>query len=71
MLNDDKIEVILINPKKYDVSVNNISIGNDNVDFSESAKNLGVYISEDLYMNCRVTNLCKAVYLEIRQFREG
>ena len=49
-LNDDKTEVILINPKKYVISVNNISIGNDNVDISESAEESWVYILAKTYL---------------------
>ena len=68
-LNDEKTEILLINPKKYDIDVNNITIGNDCIAFSEHAKNLGVYISNDLSMKCHVTNLCKAIYLEIRRLK--
>ena len=68
-LNDEKTEILLINPKKYDIDVNNITIGNDCIVFSEHAKNLGVYISNDLSMKCHVTNLCKAIYLEIRRLK--
>ena len=38
-LNDEKTEILLINPKKYDIDVNNITIGNDCIVFSEHAKN--------------------------------
>ena len=41
-LNDEKTEILLINPKKYDIDVNNITIGNDCIVFSEHANNLGV-----------------------------
>ena len=68
-LNDDKTEIMLINPKKYDIDVTDITIGSDSIGFSQSAKNLGVFISNDLSMDCHVTNLCKAVYLEIRRLR--
>ena len=68
-LNADKTEIMLINPKKYDIDVNNVVIGNDSIPFSNSAKNLGVYISNDLSMQCHVTNICKAVYLEIRRLK--
>ena len=47
-LNDEKTEVILCNPKKYDVDVGEIKVGNDIVKFTQSAKNLGVYFDEDL-----------------------
>ena len=42
-LNDEKTEVLLCNPKKYDVDVNSLNIGCDSIQFSSSVKNLGVY----------------------------
>ena len=68
-LNDDKTEAILINPKKYEIYNDHLSIGEENVKFANSAKNLGVYIDENLSMNCHITNLSKAVYLEIRKLK--
>ena len=69
-LNDEKTEVILCNPKKYDVDVSEIKVGNDIVKFTESAKNLGVYFDEDLSMDTHFVNISKAVYLEIRRLKQ-
>ena len=69
-LNDDKTEVILLNPKKYQIDVSHVSIGIENVDFTHSAKNLGFYIDEDLSMDCHITNLSRAIYLEIRRLKQ-
>ena len=68
-LNDDKTEVILINPKKYDIPHDSMVIGNDNIDFADSAKNLGVYIDSDLSMNCQISNLSRAIYFEIKRLK--
>ena len=68
-LNEDKTEVILINPKNYDVNVSNLLVGDEDVHFSDYAKNLGVFIDKDLTMDCQITNLSKAVYLEIRRLK--
>ena len=68
-LNDDKTEVLLINPKKYDIPYDNLTIGNDNIDFAESAKNLGVYIDKDLSMKCHISNLSRAIYFEIKRLK--
>ena len=68
-LNDDKTEIILINPKKYEINFSNLVVGDGDVQFSDSAKNLGVFIDKDLTMNCQITNLSKAVYLEIRRLK--
>ena len=68
--NNDNTEAILINPKNFNIDVSCLNIGSESVTFSDSAKNLGVYIDKDLNMNCHVTNLCKAVYLEIRRLKQ-
>ena len=49
--NDDKTEGIMINPKKYDIPFDQLTVGTDVIGFAESAKNLGVHIDEDLSMN--------------------
>ena len=69
-LNDDKTEVILLNPKKYKLDVSHISIGQEDVNFTNAAKNLGFYIDEDLSMDCHITNLSRAIYLEIRRLQQ-
>ena len=68
-LNDDKTEAVLINPKKYTIENDHLFIGEEKVNFANSAKNLGVYIDENLSMNCHVTNISKAIYLEIRKLK--
>ena len=68
-LNDEKTEIILCNPKHYDIDCNELIIGNEKISFSNSAKNLGVYLDNDLSMNCHITNICRSVYLEIRRLK--
>ena len=68
-LNDEKTEVILCNPKKYNIDVNQLHIGNDTIEFSHSARNLGVCFDEDLSMNEHFVNISKAVYLEIKRLK--
>ena len=68
-LNDDKTEVVLINPKKYAIENDHLFIGEEKVEFANSAKNLGVIIDENLNMNCHVTNISRAIYLEIRKLK--
>ena len=63
-LNDEKTEVLLCNPKKYDIDVDHLNIGCDSVKFSDSVKNLGVHFYNDLSMNAHVMNLSKAVYID-------
>ena len=70
-LNDEKTEVLLCNPKKYDIDVDHLNIGCDSVKSFDSVKNLGVYyyFDNDLSMNAHVMNLSKAVYIEIRRLK--
>ena len=68
-LNDEKTEVILINPKKYEIPFDNLTIGNDQIKFAESAKNLGVFLDSDLSMKCHISNLSRAIYFEIKRLK--
>ena len=68
-LNDDKTEAVLINPKKYNIENDHILIGEEKVEFANAAKNLGVFIDNNLNMQCHVTNISKAIYLEIRRLK--
>ena len=68
-LNDEKTEIIVCNPKKFPVLIDEITVGQDKVKFSKSAKNLGVIFDDDLSMDTHVKSLCKAVYLEIRRLK--
>ena len=70
-LNDDKTEVLLLNPRSFEVPVQytSIRIGEENIEFSESAKNLGVVINNTLSMHDNITNVCKSMYLEIRRMK--
>ena len=68
-LNDDKTEIMLLNPKNYQINIDSLSVGDEIISFSKFAKNLGVYFNENLSMDCHITNLCKSIYLEIRRLR--
>ena len=59
----------MINPKKYDIPFDHLTVGSEVIDFAESAKNLGVHIDEDLSMKCHFSNLSKAIYFEIRRLK--
>ena len=70
-LNDDKTEVLLLNPRSLEVpkQINSIKIGKEEIEFSESAKNLGVVINNTLSMHDHIINVCKSMYLEIRRMK--
>ena len=59
----------MINPKKYAIDNDHLFIGEEKVEFANSAKNLGVIIDENLNMNCHVTNISRAINLEIRKLK--
>ena len=60
-LNDDKTEILFINPREHECpsTYTSLKIGNEEIQFSNSAKNLGVTISDKLCMNNYITNVCR------------
>ena len=67
-LNDDKTEALLCDAKSLVTSdVTSLRIGEENIDFSTKAKNLGVLFDEKLSMLPQVNNLCKLLFLELRR----
>ena len=50
-LNDDKTEVLLLNPQSVPKQFHSIKIGEEIINFSESAKNLGVVMNNALSMH--------------------
>jgi len=49
--------------------ISSLKIGDEDIVFSDKAKSLGAYLDKDLTMNIQITNVSKAIYLEIRSFR--
>ena len=68
-INEKKTEVILINPKNYDIQYDHLKIEAENIVLSESAENLGIYLEKDLSMKCHISNLSRAIYFEIRRLK--
>ena len=68
-LNSDKTEAMIINPKKFLIHSDRLTVGEDTIYFSDSAKNLGVFLDSNLSMDTHITNLCKNIYFEIRRLR--
>ena len=64
-----KLKLLFVIQKKFPVLIDEITVGQDKVKFSKSAKNLGVIFDDDLSMDTHVKSLCKAVYLEIRRLK--
>ena len=69
-LNDDKTEVLLIQTKNSFKSCESPSIlhvGNEDIPFSESARNLGYIISYNMSLDKHVMSVCRPAYCAICQ----
>ena len=69
-LNDDKTEALLIQSKSSFRSFdkpNIMHVGNVDVTFSHSARNLGYTISNTMSLDAHITNVCRSAYFAIRQ----
>jgi hypothetical protein len=67
-LNDDKTEFMLITSphNKKKIKFLSIRIGNENVNVTNSARNLGVVMDNLLNMENHVTSVCKSCYYHLR-----
>ena len=69
-LNDDKPEVLLIQTKnsfKSCESPSSLRVGNEDIPFSTSARNLSYIISDNMSLNTHVMSVCRSAYCAIRQ----
>ena len=69
-LNDNKAELMLVTSKrtKHLHSLpNSITIGNAQITFKQSVKNLGFTLDCHLTMNAHVTNIARTCYFELRR----
>ena len=69
MLNDDKTEAIVTGSQKVlqEVNRDHLTIGDNNISFCKSVKNLLVYFDSRLTMETHVNHLISSLYLEIRR----
>ena len=67
-MNTDKTEIILCgtSQKLNTLDINNVVIGDESVYFSQSVKNLGVYLDQNLNLNVHISNVRRSCYFEIR-----
>ena len=67
-LNEDKTEALLIDPSSISTEPpSSITVGDNDIPFSDSARNLGVMFDNSLSMNVQINKLCQAGYLELRR----
>ena len=68
-MNDDKTELIAIGSKSKlkQVSTNSMVFHDCEIEFSESVRNLGVFLDESLSVEMQVNQSCKALYFQLRR----
>ena len=71
-MNHDKTELIAIGTKpkisQVTLSLTPVSISGHNIPFSQSVRNLGVFIDETLSMDVHIKHLCCILFCQLRRF---
>ena len=70
-LNEDKTEIIVCNPRNFHFELEDILIGEESINPSNCAKNLGVFIGNKLSMTDHISHMSKAIYLELRRLKQA
>ena len=70
-MNHDKTEIIAIGTKpkisQVTLSLTPVSISGHNIPFSQSVRNLGVFIDETLSMDVHIKHLCRILFCQLRR----
>jgi len=67
-LNCDKTEAILFSKQHHPTCLpTSITLGHSTIDFSDTVRDLGVYLDSDLSMKQQITKLCQAAYIELKR----
>ena len=66
-VNAHKTEMMLFNTSKFKHPPAPLSICQATISFSDSARNLGLYLDKDLSMKEHINFICKTAFLEIRR----
>ena len=70
-MNHDKTELIAIGTKpkisQVTLTLTPVSISGHNIPFSQSARNLGVFIDETLSMDVHIKHLCGILFCQLRR----
>ena len=70
-LNDDKTELLVVHPKHRETpSLRSIAVGDEVINPSECARNIGVMLDQNLNMEQQITTICKSAFLHIRNIRK-
>ena len=70
--NNDKTEMLLCGTiaKLNSINCNSLKIGDEIINFSSKVKNLGVFLENNLSMDCAVSHIRKCCYLELRKIAQ-
>ena len=66
-LNEEKTEALLIDPQNSPNLPLSITIGQNNICFSTSVRNLGVIFDDKLSVKQQVSKICQSAYLELHK----
>ncbi|XP_067023036.1 uncharacterized protein [Acropora muricata] len=70
-LSDDKTELLVVYPKHIETpSLRSIAVGDEDINPSECARNIGVMLDQNLNMEQQITTICKSAFLHIRNIRK-
>ena len=70
-LNDDKTELLVIHPKHIEIpSLRSIAVGDEVINPSEHARNIGVMLDQNLNMEQEITTIFKSAFFHIRKVRK-
>ena len=70
-LNVDKTELLVVYPNHIETpSLRSIAVGDEVINPSECARNIGVMLDQNLNMEQQITTICKSAFLHIRNMRK-
>jgi hypothetical protein len=70
-LNEDKTEFLVVDPKQKQVPpLHYLTVGNEIIEPTECARNIGVVFDHNLNMDQQVTSICKSAFFHIRNIRK-
>ena len=71
-MNEDKTEVLACSTtnRSFSSDIDHICIENEQIAFSDKAKNLGVFFDTKLSMINHVSHLCQILFLELRKIKQ-
>ena len=65
--NDDKTEALPINRTTFpNAQPTSLRVGSTDIPFTTSVRNLGFMISDNMFLDKHISNVCRSAYVEIR-----